>query len=583
MPAFANGFSVADVELVRPGRRLIVQVLLPLVVISLVFAFAQVMVTALLLKNLKSELSGGIQSEFTQTCSYFGDGLREQGSQVLKYNTEVCLSQQLQYLEASRDRFSNARELADFCIADSQFQKLALRTFGRYGYTNVSVKVDDRLICVAHAKKELVGADLFAVVASLTPEARLKQNADEFLKNWSMQVSGVIEFEQTDTFLPAHIPASVGRQKIAHQIWGEIAGIPYVAETTTYLAEFLEPVDSVMTQHRQAIANIETKIVHGLTIWVTGSLVLVLISLIIVILTAVWLNHRMVQSPVQEIFAGLTRYSQGNFTQRIVCNNTNELGLVADISNSMADRLDKTLVSLEEAKMDLEGKVAARTAELERVNAALEVERQQAERLLRNTLPDAVARRLRAGEESIVDDFALATVIFTDFKGFTQLTETVTPARLVSSLNEVFARFDEFAAELGIEKIKTIGDAYMAVGGVPVRDENHPRKVVELGLRMRDYVAERLKDKSLLPFQIRIGIHSGPVLAGVIGRSKFAYDLWGDTVNIASRCESASEPMKVNVSETTWKLIKDHFKCEARGLIAAKGKGEIPMYFVERN
>lgn len=563
--------------------KLIFQVIVPVIVITLLSAGLQMAVTFFLLRFLNSEIKSGIRSEFEQTSGDFTSGLREQGIIVLKHNSEAVLSQQLQYLETQKHKFNNASELAAFCIADQEFQKLALRSFGRYGYTNASVKVDGRLICVAHAKKEIVGCDLFAVVASLSADARQKQNVDEFVKNWSMHVSGVIDFEQTDTFLPVHIPASVGRRKIAYQVWSEIAGIPVVAETTTYLAEFLEPADRVMSQHNRAVSNIESKIVRGLTSWLTGSLILVLFSLVAVVLTSVWINRRKVQKPLEVISEGLTRFGAGDFSARINCQANNELGLVAEISNKMADHLADSLSSLEEARKDLEAKVTARTADLEKANQALEAERQTAERLLLNTLPAPVARRLKAGEETLVDDFALATVLFTDFKGFTQLTETVTPSRLVSSLNEVFARFDELAAELGIEKIKTIGDAYMAVGGVPVRDDRHPEKVVELGLRMRDYIAQRLENKDLLPFQIRIGIHSGPVLAGVIGRSKMTYDLWGDTVNIASRCESASEPMRVNISEATYKLVKDRFKCEYRGLVAAKGKGEMPMYFVERS
>lgn len=562
--------------------KLIFQVIVPVLVITLLSAGLQMAVTFFLLHFLNSEIKSGIRSEFEQTSTAFRTSLREQGVLILKHNTEAILSQQLQYLETQKHRFSNAAELANFCIGDAAFQKLALRSFERYGYTNASIKVDGRLICVAHAKKEIVGRDLFEVVASLSADARQKQNADEFVKNWSMQTSGVTEFEQTDTFLPAHIPASVGRRKIAFQVWSDIAGIPFVAETTTYLAEFLEPADRVLNQHNQAVDNIESKIVRGLTLWTTGFLVLVLLSLVAVVLTSVWLNRRKVQKPLEIISEGLTHFGAGDFSARIDCRANNELGLVAEISNKMADHLAESLASLEEARKDLESRVAARTADLEKANQALEVERQTAERLLLNTLPAPVARRLKAGEETLVDDFALATVLFTDFKGFTQLTETVTPSRLVSSLNEVFAKFDEFAAELGIEKIKTIGDAYMAVGGVPVRDDRHPEKVVELGLRMRDYIVQRLENKDLLPFQIRIGIHSGPVLAGVIGRSKMTYDLWGDTVNIASRCESASEPMRVNISEATYKLVKDRFKCEYRGLVAAKGKGEMPMYFVER-
>lgn len=569
--------------------RLIYQVLLPFVLILIFFAVAQALLAFSLMTVLKTELKSGIKTEFSQTEDDVCNILKGQGGQVLKHHTEALLSHQLQYLQSQKQKFSTAAELAEFCINDPDFQKLALRSFGRYGYTNASIKVGDKLICVAHAKTEIVGQDLFEVVKKLPEEARQKQNVDEFVKNWTLQVSGVIEFEQTSAFLPAHIPESVGRHKIAHQIWGDVGGIPYVAETTTYFAEFLEPVDKILTQHNQAIDKIENRIVGGLSFWMKISLFIVLLSLVVIFIVAAISNHRLIQAPVHTIYDGLLNFSRGNFTSRIDCKVSNELGAVAEISNAMADQLNQTLSSLEQSKKELEAKVAQRTVELERANteleganAELEVKTQQAERLLKNTLPEAIAKRLRAGEELIVDDFALATVIFTDFKGFTQLTETVTPDRLVMALNEVFGKFDEFARELGVEKIKTIGDAYMAVGGVPVRDDQHPKKVVELGLRMRDYIAERKNNANYLPFQIRIGIHSGPVLAGVIGLSKFSYDLWGDTVNIASRCESSSEPMKVNISESTYKLVKDHFACEPRGLVEAKGKGQISMFFVER-
>lgn len=562
--------------------RLIRQLILPVALVVIIFAVLQILAASFFLSTLKLELKSGMKKEFSQTEDNVCNILKGQGRQVLQHNTEAALRSQLQYLETVRDRFSNADELIAFCLEDNHFQKLALKPFARYGYTNVSIKSGEKLVCVAHPKKELMGKDLFEIVKNLGEDARKLQNVDEFVKHWTMQISGTIEFEQTETFLPAHIPESVGRRKIAHQIWDDIAGIPYVAETTTYLAEFLEPVDTILLKHNQAVESIENKILTGMDFWVRVSLAIVILSLFMVFMVAAFFNNRLIRQPLEKIHEGLERFRKRNFDELIACEVDNELRAVAEVSNSMAGELKRTLSSLEDSRRQLEEKVEARTADLAKAHAELEVKSLQAERLLRNTLPSSIARRLRAGEEIIVDDFALATVIFTDFKGFTQLTEKVTPDKLVMSLNEVFARFDEFAQELGIEKIKTIGDAYMAVGGVPDRDERHPQKVVELGLRMRDYIASRQADKNNLPFQIRIGIHSGPLLAGVIGKSKFSYDLWGDTVNIASRCESASDPMKVNISESTYKLVKDFFRCEARGLVAAKGKGEMPMYFVER-
>lgn len=570
-----------DQSLQQPRRRLIYQFLTPFAVLVVVFALLQSFAAIKVLTDLKTSLHAGVKSEFANTESDIRQILKQQGSQVLRYHTESCLSDQLRYLESNRDKFSNAEELAAFCIGDPGFQKISLRPFGRYGYTNASVKNGEMLILVAHAKKEIIGRNLFEVLEKLTPEARQKQNADEFRKNWTMETSGAIEFEQTETFLPKHIPESVGRKKIGYQIWSQVAGISFVAETTTYLAEFLEPVDQIMGKHEAIAVGIDNRIADGLRRWLIVSLGGTLLSLLIILGIAVFYNHRLIQKPVKTILQGLVNYAGGNFSARIDCDTDNELGMIAGISNTMAGRLSDSLETLASANQELEERVAARTAELQKTNEALEVERHETERLLKNTLPAVIAKRLKSGEEPIFDEFALATVVFTDFKGFTQLTETVTPARLVSELNEVFAVFDQFCLDLGIEKIKTIGDSYMAVGGIPQRDENHPRKVVELGLKMRDYIAARQQQKNTLPFKIRVGIHSGPVVAGVIGHSKFSYDLWGDTVNIASRCESSSEPMKVNISEATCKLVKDYFRVEARGMVAAKGKGEMLMYFVE--
>jgi class 3 adenylate cyclase len=546
------------------------------------FALFQLFLAVFILNNMEAELKRTIGSEFAQTETTVHNILRHQGEQILQLHTQAILNAQLQYLGERAGDFKNAAELARFCINDSRFQSLALRSFGRYGYTNVSIRDGEKLICVAHPKGQLQGKDLFAVVAGLGSDAARLQNTDEFVKHWTMKLSGTIEFEQTDTFLPGHIPAAAGRKKIAHQIWDEVSGIPYVAETTTYLAEFLEPVDLIIANQHAAVTRLENEMVAGLDSWAKLSLAAALLALVTIALVAAVFNRRFVSQPLVQIGEGLQRFRQRDFSKPICCDADNELGEIAGVTGAMAMELGQTLTSLEESRNELEKKVVERTSELAEANRLLEIKTAQTERLLQNTLPRVVAERLKSGEELIVDDFALATVIFTDFKGFTQLAESVTPDRLVLTLNEIFACFDRFAEELGIEKIKTIGDSYMAVGGVPVRDENHPAKVVELGLRMRDYIAERSKDQDLLQFQIRIGIHSGPVVAGVIGRSKFSYDLWGDTVNIASRCESSSEPMKVNISQSTYKLVKDHFVCEPRGMVAAKGKGEIAMYFVER-
>jgi class 3 adenylate cyclase len=190
----------------------------------------------------------------------------------------------------------------------------------------------------------------------------------------------------------------------------------------------------------------------------------------------------------------------------------------------------------------------------------------RARRLLDNVLPPSIADRLERGEKRIADQADAATVLFADLVGFTGLAERMSPVQLVDTLDELFSRFDDLAARHGLEKIKTIGDAYMVVGGVPAPRPDHALAVAHLALQMRDLVAHRSD------LQIRIGIHSGPVVAGVIGARKFMFDLWGDTVNLASRMESHGVPGAIQVSAATAALLEPAFVCEPRGAIAIKGK-----------
>ena len=204
--------------------------------------------------------------------------------------------------------------------------------------------------------------------------------------------------------------------------------------------------------------------------------------------------------------------------------------------------------------------------------------------LLLNILPHSIAEELKSkgnAESKLIDE---VTVLFTDFKGFTQLSEQFTPQELVAEINECFSAFDQIMIKHNVEKIKTIGDSYMAAGGLPSSNNTHAEDVIRAALEiqqfMADYKIAREKAGKLF-FEIRIGIHSGPVVAGIVGIKKFAYDIWGDTVNTASRMESSGEVGKVNVSESTYNLTQDLFSYTYRGQIAAKGKGEISMYFVE--
>ena len=211
-------------------------------------------------------------------------------------------------------------------------------------------------------------------------------------------------------------------------------------------------------------------------------------------------------------------------------------------------------------------------------------QKDEVENLLLNILPSEVAEELKVKGSAEAQQFDEVTVLFTDFKGFTQLSEKMSPKELVFVINEYFSDFDHIMGKYGIEKIKTIGDAYMAVGGLPITTSTHALDVVLAAIEIQQLVAEhkRVKEaKGELFFEIRIGIHTGPVVAGIVGVKKFAYDIWGSTVNIASRMESNGEVGKINISKTTYTLVKDKFNCVERGKIKIKGGDEVDMYYVE--
>ncbi|BAB72619.1 adenylate/guanylate cyclase domain-containing protein [Anabaena sp. FACHB-709] len=217
----------------------------------------------------------------------------------------------------------------------------------------------------------------------------------------------------------------------------------------------------------------------------------------------------------------------------------------------------------------------------------LAVEQAQSEKLLLNILPQAIAERLKQSQPSpqtsqmmIADGFSDATVMFADIVGFTDLSGRIPPQRLVDLLNQIFSRFDLLAESYNLEKIKTIGDAYMVVGGLPNPRPDHAIAIAHMGLDILDAIAQFNLDTGE-QFKIRIGINSGPVVAGVIGIKKFIYDLWGDTVNIASRMESHGTPNRIHVSAASHELLKDSFLFEDRGVTAIKGKGDMQTYWLK--
>jgi adenylate cyclase len=210
----------------------------------------------------------------------------------------------------------------------------------------------------------------------------------------------------------------------------------------------------------------------------------------------------------------------------------------------------------------------------------LRLEREKSERLLLNILPAPIARRLKQGENPIADTYPEVTVLFADIVGFTELSSRISASELVETLNEIFTMFDELAEQYGLEKIKTIGDAYMAVGGLPEPHPGHAEAVAMMAIDMLKAVAQ-VNSRKKLPINVRIGINTGPVVAGVIGTKKFIYDLWGDTVNMANRMEFHGLPNCIQVTEMTYILIRDKFVFEKRGLIDVKGKGETLAFLLK--
>lgn len=210
---------------------------------------------------------------------------------------------------------------------------------------------------------------------------------------------------------------------------------------------------------------------------------------------------------------------------------------------------------------------------------ALKVERGKSESLLRNILPVPIAERLKLGETTIVDSLSEVSVLFADVVGFTTLTSQVSSVALVRLLDDIFTGFDALAEAQGLEKIKTIGDAYMVVGGLPTPRKDHAEAVAELALNMLAFV-EKGFGTTPTPIQLRIGLNTGPVVAGIIGRSKFSYDLWGDTVNTASRMESLSLPGRIQVTESVQLRLRTRYAFESRGLLEVKGKGQLPTWFL---
>lgn len=221
--------------------------------------------------------------------------------------------------------------------------------------------------------------------------------------------------------------------------------------------------------------------------------------------------------------------------------------------------------------------------ELSNARQALEVEKTRSDELLLNILPAKIADELKSRDEAEPRHYNSVTIMFTDFKGFTRFAEAAEPRTLVNDLNQYFSAFDEIITRHNLEKLKTIGDAYMCAGGLPEENRTHPVDACRAALQLQEFMTQtnRQREKMRMqPWELRIGLHTAPVIAGVVGRRKFTYDIWGDAVNVAARMESNGVAGRIALSESTYHQVKDQFECEHRGSIEAKNKGLLDMYFL---
>ncbi len=298
-------------------------------------------------------------------------------------------------------------------------------------------------------------------------------------------------------------------------------------------------------------------------------------SVLLVMAGVSWFSLQITR-PILAIKEAAIRVANGDFRQMAPVMTNDEVGVLAQAFNQMTERLQDLYAGWEEKVMQLElAEMSVRKSLQE-----LEIEQARSERLLLNTLPQAIAKRLKVGESVIAEHYEQVTVLFADLVNFTQIAERMPPKRLVEMLNEIFSEFDQLSDRHQLEKIKTIGDAYMVVGGLPEPNPYHGEAVAAMALDMLT-VLNAFNARTGETLNLRIGIHSGSVVAGVIGMKKFTYDLWGDTVNLASRMESQGETGRIQLSPVTYELIKSRFDCVPRGPIEVKGKGSMVTYFLE--
>ena len=325
--------------------------------------------------------------------------------------------------------------------------------------------------------------------------------------------------------------SSAGRESLVSYMPLKIPGLQWTLATRVDTIEALAPVVALR---------------NDIILW--ASLIFAAMVAVSLILT------RAIVRPVNRLADAAHRLADGDLKAKVPVESSDELGLLSRTFNEMVTSIrEKT--------------------------ETIELRNRENERLLLSILPRPIAERLKAGENSIADSFAEVSVLFADLVGFTKLSSNIPPTELVELLNQLFTKFDEAAERNGVEKIKTIGDAYMAVAGLPTPYPDHARRIVDLALDMLDEI-EAFNSRYGVELALRIGVNSGPVVAGVIGSSKFIYDLWGDTVNVASRMESHGVPGMIQVTRAVYDELSGMHDFSERGLIEVKGKGSVETWLL---
>jgi class 3 adenylate cyclase/HAMP domain-containing protein len=410
-------------------------------------------------------------------------------------------------------------------------------------------------------KREGLGRTGQAVV--IGPDYLLRSNNRRFLESpnaflASLKATGIPEDQinrirrlnstvlELAVKLPSVTDALAGKEGMTTESWPFADGLESVAFQPLHIPGLKWIVESRMNQNEVLESVRQLQGLFGR--WGGGLLLLTIVA-------AFFLTALIVR-PVKALIRAAVRVAAGDFTATVHWKWKDELGILADAFNAM-------------------------TYSIREKTEIIEQKNRENEALLLNILPAEIASRLKGGEASIADGFADVTVLFGDLVGFTVLSGEIPAGELVDLLNGLFVRFDEAAGEFGIEKIKTIGDCYMAVCGLPVRYPDHAERMARMALGMTE-ATRRYSEEMGRNLQIRIGLHSGPVVAGVIGARKFIYDLWGDTVNIASRMESTGVPGQIQVTRSVYERLQGQFELESRGVIKVKGKGEIETWLLVR-